>query len=292
VLDAGSGSGASTLAYLAYLDNIIDHPLQIDLTLVDRSNAQLNLAKKIIGLSAIHLRRLKLQCRCRRLDIRSLNLDIYPELILQGHVLTENVPDVRSILSRMTAAVSEDGQIYVIERSHDLVWRSIHSCISSLAFPATFNTVESADRITKVASEHLSNISLSTRFLVLRSPERKLLVKLIQKYFAAWQEQSPELLDQVFTPDAQYHEKPGEPPLQGIYAIKEYWKCKVVSQRNININVKHYSYTADDVTAEWFVTFDREADRQYDIRGMLILKLDPRRGLISSLREYFTTSKT
>lgn len=292
VLDVGSGSGATAVAYLAYLDSLLERDLELELVLLDRSSVQMELAKRILALAVPRLRKLRVHCEYCHADIvdwkhRNGRLG----LILQGHVLTENRDSVAAILSKMADSVSGDGRIFTIERKSDSIWEPIEKSIPEIAYSADCETTTFADELAKSASAFIPGPDLTMRLMVLRAPERKIMATLVKKYFAAWELQRTDLLDEVFDRDAEYREKPQDSALRGLGQIKQYWVARVLPQRNIRLQVKKCSYTANEATAEWIADFNLH-DKTVKVRGVLVLKLNPHTGLVSSLREYFTTTKT
>jgi SAM-dependent methyltransferase len=292
ILDVGCGSGATSAAYLVYLDNLLEHELELKLILLDKSAVQIELAKQVLSLVMPKLRKVRVYCEYWHTDLAHWNhVGHGPELILQGHVLTENRGDVAKILSKMADCVSPDGRIYTIERRTDSIWEPIKRSIPKIAYSADCETTDFSDELTRSASAFIPAPDLAMKLMVLRAPERKILAELVNKYFAAWRLQRPEMLDEVFDANAEYREKPQDPALRGLDQIRKYWLEKVLPQRNLHVQVKKCSYTANEATAEWHAQFDVH-DKRVLVQGVLVLQLNPRTGLVSFLREYFTTTKT
>jgi hypothetical protein len=117
--------------------------------------------------------------------------------------------------------------------------------------------------------------------------------QLVERYFHAWYTQSVEEVEEIFSPDATYDEKPGiEEPLQGINAIQAYWRTNPVSQRNINIEHRIIGFS-NDSNAIW-VEFEGGFDvrgRHIDIDGVIGFTIDLNVRRITNLTEFFTTNK-
>jgi SAM-dependent methyltransferase len=302
VLDIGCGSGATSIAYLTYLNSYIQRhcgresqnpPLLIEVVLVDRSEKQLQLSRKFITQIAEDLPNLNIRSSYIRKDISSEGLSVEEgryDLVLYGHVLTENRRNVKNILRNGIEVAEEDGRIYAIERETDSVWKEIEVAIEAMALERNIASTApllspfiSSDSLT-AANDH----NLRTNYLVARLPQRNELRTLLMLYFQAWKYQDESLLQDIFTPNATYSEKPFSAPLAGLPQIQRYWSEKVLRQRAISIELGHVCYTADEAVAEWRARFS--VDRgSVDVRGMLILTFDKYTGRINSLREYFRT---
>lgn len=115
--------------------------------------------------------------------------------------------------------------------------------------------------------------------------------EVLDVYVAAWTRQDPDLIVQIFTPAATYHERVFEEPIRGREGIRDYWQRKVVeSQAHIECRILELYLDVDDDTAiaEWEAEFDDVAQGvRKRMREVAILEFDGR--LISSLREYWAT---
>ncbi len=145
IIDAGCGSGAGMLAYLAVLDQSLpDINWQIDVVLIDRSEAQLTIAKNILQLVKPQFQHLDIVPHY--LDPMNL-LNWEPQAnsadcILFEHVLTENPFDVGSLLGKAFLALTGGGKIYIIERRREKepIWNIIDQIVSELAIPASYGS--------------------------------------------------------------------------------------------------------------------------------------------------------
>jgi uncharacterized protein (TIGR02246 family) len=113
--------------------------------------------------------------------------------------------------------------------------------------------------------------------------------KLIDIYMRAWTTQDPNLILDIFTPSATYHERVLGEPIRGHAGIRQYWQTKVVNQQ-ANVSAELLSLYLDGTTAiaEWEARFDDLVEGQRKrMREVAILELDDDR--IASLREYWTS---
>ncbi len=291
VLDAGCGSAAISSAYLAYLDSVLDQNAELKLHLVDRSQAQLQLAKRILDHLLPTFKHLSVDCEYHLADIRDWKCFANPNLVLLGHVLTENAENVPVIMSNMASFVLDDGKIYTIERKHDPIWQTIADCAPRALLPTMWGCTDSTRVDATAVSVEIPTPSAITRFLVQRAPENKWIMSLLELYFRAWREQSIDLLDYIFAEDAIYQDKPNQLPLQGLEQIREYWREKVLSQRNVAVTVKRCSYTADQAWAEWEASFERK-NIWFNVKGILVISVEPKSRSIYALHEYYSTDKS
>ena len=120
---------------------------------------------------------------------------------------------------------------------------------------------------------------------------RETVEALLVIYGKAWVTQDPELILQVFTPDATYHERVLHAPMTGHGEIKKYWEEKVVkSQANIKFTLLklYVDEAANTAIAEWAAEFDDlEKKERKCMKEVAILEL--RGDRIASLREYWAS---
>jgi hypothetical protein len=118
---------------------------------------------------------------------------------------------------------------------------------------------------------------------------REAVHRVLDTYFRAWEEQSPELITTIFTPTATYHERVLEEPIENTSGIRDYWTTKVVeSQANIQCTLLNLYLDGDTAIAEWEVEFDHLPEgMRKRMREVAILEFDGQ--LIQSLREYWTS---
>lgn len=281
VADLGSGAAAASLAYVAYLaDELGTGSWPVQLELVDRSQEQLDIAARLIEVAKRTLPNIRLKPVFRRSDIRDWLPDQNsPNCVFLSHVLTENHANVGGILEAAAAMADADARIYVLERADDRVWSSIGAEVSNLFVPSRIE-------LTETEPQHYT-----TRYLKLSLPHDKALVRLVRSYFNAWRSQSVEKLEDVFSDDATYSEKPFDAPLRGISRIKQYWADRVLPQRNLSVVVRHISYTDTEACAEFQAEFSEHGSGRKTVIGTLLLSLDESSGKVGHLREYFRTAR-
>ncbi len=300
VLDLGCGSGATTIAYLAVLDDRLDTKLDVNVYFVDTSQRQLDLAERLFGSVREEFQHLNITSHFLRQDFQKpinplYNLPI--DTVLLGHVLNENRSRVKSLLDSVFSWVTDGSSIYVIERKNDSIWKIICKYASAMALPLDYGSIRletipsSSEKFlnSKQNSLDFNKTTIETSFLLINTPKKDL-VRLLSLYFRAWEDQSIELLDSIFDCDALYHEKPFIKPLRGLDAIKNYWSRNVLRQKNIAIRILKVGYSSTDAFAEWETSFLQD-NLKVKLKGALILILDCQTNKIASLHEYYTSKK-
>lgn len=118
--------------------------------------------------------------------------------------------------------------------------------------------------------------------------------EVLHTYVKAWQDQNPNLITQIFTPDATYHERVLGDPIPNREAIWQYWVDKVVNgQANISCQVRNVYVDSETETAvaEWEAEFDDlEQGVRKHMKEIAVLEFDG--PLIASLREYWASERT
>ena len=113
--------------------------------------------------------------------------------------------------------------------------------------------------------------------------------EVLDTYVKAWQDQNPDLIVQIFTPDATYHERVLRDPIPDREAIWQYWVDKVVNaQANIRCEVLNVYVDGETAIAEWLAEFDDIAQGvRKRMLEIAVLEFDG--PLIASLREYWAS---
>ncbi|HYT46706.1 MAG TPA: nuclear transport factor 2 family protein, partial [Methylomirabilota bacterium] len=284
---------------------------QIDVVLIDRSEAQLTIAKNILQLVKPQFQHLDIVPHY--LDPMNL-LNWEPQAnsadcILFEHVLTENPFDVGSLLGKAFLALTGGGKIYIIERRREKepIWNIIDQIVSELAIPASYGSGKiEPDDIAFGEPWQFPSLAhkeeISADYLVLQTGEQESpmtmvnqlqRIELVLRYFQAWENQSVDLLEKVFASNAKYYEKPDEPPIKDLAGIKAYWRENVLRQRNIRVKILHTSFSVKDasIDAEWEAKFVRSSCR-VQLHGTLIMKVDLEQGRVVELREYYRSKKS
>jgi ketosteroid isomerase-like protein len=115
--------------------------------------------------------------------------------------------------------------------------------------------------------------------------------EVLDVYIEAWEKQDPDLIVDIFTEDATYHERVLGEPIPDREAIRRYWQSKVVAaQANIRCELLNVYLDGETVIAEWEAQFDDLAQGvRKRMREIAVLVFDGR--LISSLREYWASER-
>ena len=114
-------------------------------------------------------------------------------------------------------------------------------------------------------------------------------LEVIGVYIKAWEQQDPDLIVTIFTPDATYHERVMQDPIPDREAIRAYWQAKVVeAQANITCRLLALYLDGDTAIAEWEAEFDDLTQGlRKRMREIAVLVFEGRR--IASLREYWSS---
>ena len=121
--------------------------------------------------------------------------------------------------------------------------------------------------------------------------ERAEVLRIIDTYITAWQEQDPDLIVTIFTENATYHERVLGEPIRTRAGIHRYWREKVVAnQARIQCRVLSLYIDGDTAIVEWEAHFDdKEVGVRKRMREVAILEFEG--GLIASLREYWASER-
>lgn len=292
VVVLGAGSAADTVACLLWLD--CELPLQkVTVTLVDQSRSQLALARSVIE-------RAKASLGQADFDIRYLNVDASDwnpgansaDLILMGHFLTENPDDKEALVAKTVAALKPRGDLLIIERQRDPVWRWARQRLALCG--VTTHDVDISDEKFKLLAPWLPATEADITPLYVRGnvPANKRLMELVRDYFGCWSQHSSDALCDVFAPNATYDEKPGvEPLIVGLDGIRRYWDENPGQQRDTRLVVHNVAYSDTVAVCSWSGEFDTP-EQHVAIRGAMNFYLDPYFGKINRFDELFGTVKT
>jgi ketosteroid isomerase-like protein len=122
--------------------------------------------------------------------------------------------------------------------------------------------------------------------------DRAVVQGVIDTYLRAWETQDSELILEVFTESAVYHERVLQPPsIVGHAGIRRYWEEKVQrSQANIECELLSLYVDGTTAIAEWEATFDDREDG-FRKRMLEVAILDFEGDRISHLREYWASER-
>ena len=291
VTDAGSGSGATGLACLAYLSSCLgDGRWTIEITFIDRCPKQIELAETFLDIIRPDLPNIEIVGLFKCMDLRDWTEEHQQsECVLLGHVLTENSQDVAAIIDHGSRSTRPDGRLLIVERTDDPIWDKIKQSQS-----ARWQTLESAGGIAMVPERpgfYRQGADAEVRYLALAPPHRAVLAELLDAYFTAWERRNADLLDEVFTRDAEYIEKPFSTTFSGLSEIKHYWRSVVARQQNLSVNIHRVMYSDDGAFAEWTAAFDSDG-HHINVKGALVINVRPGSTRAHRLREYFRTQET
>jgi SAM-dependent methyltransferase len=285
VLDLGTGSAAAALASLAYIAaQPAPHHRQPDVILVDRSQAQLELASTALKYASPPL------------DIGAVSLieaDLYnlaedrdhlqSDLVLLSHVLTENAHKVQPLMELAASLTTSGGTILVVERPDDDLWPEVQGHLVS-AMPISCDVAE---------LPHWADVpARRARWLALRQPHahERWLAMLLRDYFTAWRKRSPAAIADVFTADARYYRSPTEAPLRGVEEIMSYWRQRVVPQEDPDPRPLRVRYEGNQAFCDWRAQFRRDGYR-FELLGTMVVEGDSAAGRLRCLEEHFETVK-
>jgi SAM-dependent methyltransferase len=288
----GAGSAADTVACLAWLDQA--KPLQkVVVTLIEKSRAQLSLAREIVQAATRCLS--QISCEVRYVHARLSEWQPATnsvDLILLSHVLTEVPQEAEALVQKTVSALRPRGDVLLIERERDPIWQRTRAQLA-LNGITTHDVGLSADKFPEFAQNLLpSEMDMTPSYVRGSVPENKRLLELVRGYFQAWIHQTSDTIPEIFTPHALYDEKPGiEPVLRGVDRIRTYWDKHPGQQRNIHLTVQNIAYS--DTVGVCSFTGDFDTPKQHiAIVGAINFFLDPYLGKIHRVVEHFGTVKT
>lgn len=289
----GAGSAADTVALMAWLNE--NFPLNtISITLIDRSQKQLDLAKRLIREVEKVLDKATFRVSYQKLDIHKWNPESdSADTILMSHFLTENSGELHNLLKKAKYALRGRGEVIVIERERDAVWAKAAALFANLGI-SVYDTDLSDDKLSYLypilKKEKLETIT--PHYVKASLPEKKYQADIVAKYFQAWRLQSLDLIDEIFSKDAVYDEKPGiEKTIRGIDGILNYWRLNPALQKNIHVYVRNVAYGDSTIVCAFEGNFDTPK-QHIIIRGAMNFFIDPFAEKINKLTEYFGTEKS
>jgi len=294
IVDLGAGSAATTVAMLALVDELSVVETPVEVILIDRSSGQLALGAELIAAVRTALPGLRVEVQSETIDISTqtpwVSLLEGATFVLASHVLTENFEEADRLLLAILSAVGPDTETVVIERVDDTVWGKIEEAGTHAALPMVLGEFGvAAEDLPGGLNGRLSGW-LSVRYGRWTSPADARLPETVRRYFAAWATKSASLLDDVFTNDAEYVERPFGEPLLGLDAIRAYWVATVCSQTDPRPRVIGSTYEERVAMIEWSTAM-RRGRRDKTVTGAMILTFDAETARIRTLREYFDSSE-
>lgn len=292
VLVPGAGSGADTIAFLAYVNKNLPG-LKIRLEFIDQSHVQLKIAKKLINSIRPYLKNISFDITYTANHFEESNLGgrVY-DLIIMSHFLTENSIIAQHFINITHHNLSNNGDLIVIERLKDPVWKKSIEAIANKGVTVYSSKLKS-EYINKMASRYCKVKTDMSPFYVRASfPNRSYQAELVENYFVAWREQSLPIIESIFTKDANYDEKPGiEEMIEGIDGVLDYWKKNPMLQKDIDVSIKNVGFGPSNAVCAFEGDFDTPK-QHISIKGAIDFGIDNYSRRICSVREYFGTVKT
>lgn len=284
VLDVGTGGGAAAVAILeyVYLEECCDPPSRV--VLVDQCASQVESAARMVSEVALKMG-LSIDVRAEVREAEYLDLRPEYDLVLAAHLLTENSPRAMQMLVGLRQGVRESGRLIVIERPDDPIWNGLNR----------FGVVTHAQEARGTGSIRCKEGGAVSRewphgWISFSGTHNVFVGAAVDRYLRAWREQSIGQIEAVFTKDATYEESPHNTPIVGIEEIENYWRYEVLSQEYPQVELRDVFFHGCAATLDWHAQFDRDGYR-YDIRGLMVIDVEPVEGKIWHLRECFSTHK-
>lgn len=295
LVDFGAGSGATIIAYLAWLSEIVSVSTKgewiTNITLVDISNNQLLLAKEFINRIRPHLSNLFIDVVVDNKQILQVkDLSRPQDIVFFGHVLSENRDALDQHILKGFDVLRGGGEIYIFERCSDNdIQIELKEIYLELGMPAVHYDISfNAKKVITGGSLHFKdkgNTCVSTSKVQI--PNMKVFPVLVRKYFRAWRTKNIDLLDEVFTEDAIYEDKPGLNRYENLSGIRSYWREKVFPQRNSSVDILSIFYFHNKAHVSWEADLYNKDDSQKNVSGIMELSLRIREGKLHKLKEYF-----
>jgi hypothetical protein len=109
----------------------------------------------------------------------------------------------------------------------------------------------------------------------------------LERYGRAWADRNPLAAKGLFSPGAEYHETPFDPPFIGREAIGEYWADVPRSQADITFQSRVLAVFDRTGIAHWHAAFTRvPSGRRVELDGVFVLTFDEG-GSCTELREWW-----
>ena len=111
-------------------------------------------------------------------------------------------------------------------------------------------------------------------------------------YGQAWMNLDPRLIDELFTKEATYQEKPFEEPMKGIDAIRKYWNGVAETQKDVKFEYEILETNHSRGVAHWKSSFVRPKQNTLVLLdGILVAHLDSENKCIR-FQEWWQSKKT
>lgn len=114
----------------------------------------------------------------------------------------------------------------------------------------------------------------------------------LELYGRAWMNLDPGLIDELFTKDATYQEKPFEAPMKGIDAIRKYWNIVSETQKDVKFEYEILGSNDSRGVAHWKSSFVRPKQNTLVLLdGILVVDLDSE-NKCTRFQEWWQSKKT
>jgi len=114
----------------------------------------------------------------------------------------------------------------------------------------------------------------------------------LELYGKAWTLRDPELLNELFTEDAKYYEKPFSLPFDGMDSIKDYWRIVAQTQSDIRFEYKIFMVSETYGIAHWEASFVRKPNKELvKLDGIFVVNLNSE-NKCTLFREWWQSQKT
>ena len=111
-------------------------------------------------------------------------------------------------------------------------------------------------------------------------------------YGKAWMNLDPSLIDDLFSKDATYQEKPLEEPMKGIEAIQKYWNIVADTQKDVKFEYEILESNNSKGIAHWKSSFVRPKQNTLVLLdGILVAHLDSE-NKCTCFQEWWQSKKT
>ena len=111
-------------------------------------------------------------------------------------------------------------------------------------------------------------------------------------YGRAWMSLDPSLIDDLFTKEATYQEKPFEEPMKGIDEIRKYWNVVSETQKDVKFEYEILESNHNFGVAHWKSSFVRPNQNiLVMLDGVLVAHLDSE-NKCTQFQEWWQSKKT
>ena len=111
-------------------------------------------------------------------------------------------------------------------------------------------------------------------------------------YGHAWKTKNPNLIPELFTKEATYHEKSFDKPMVGLDEIKNYWKMISETQNDIQFEFEILDVISNRGMAHWSASFLRTLQGvRVELDGIFLVELNSE-NKCTKFQEWWHSKKT